>query len=113
MQPAHEEVETARGGLEAAVDGVGCGEVSGSVEGEPPVVEDVEAYVAAQLSDGESYQLHLKQWEAEMLTAKLLKVVTHVGRVDTCGVYLINMAPSLCVLQKWTAAHPEAGQDEG
>lgn len=81
VQHVREEVETAHGSSEAAVDGVSCGGVAGSsAEEVNPVVEDVEAYVAAQLSDGEACQQHRKQWESELLAVKLLKASGTCGR---------------------------------
>ena len=58
------------------MDGASCGSVASSSsekEGDP-VVENTEAYVATQLSDGKACQQHLKQFESEMLVVKLLKV---------------------------------------
>lgn len=112
----HEEVETARGSSDVAVvAGVSSGGVAGSsAEEGQPVVEDVAAYVAAQLSDGEARQQHCKQCESEMLAVKLLKVSGSCGWGGTCGQVCSNpCAASVFVLQKWRVVHPEADQDAG
>lgn len=56
--------------------GASCGRVASSSttkEGSP-AVEDIETHVATLLRDGETCHQYLKQFEAELLVERLLKV---------------------------------------